>query len=688
MSEISSLKEIPLMDYWRIVVRRRWVVALFATLLAGTTTINTLRQPREYQASTVVHIDMAPPRVVDWDDAATVQPRGLEYQAFYNTQYQIISSRGVKANAITRLRSKGYHEWDSDKDPVAAFTRNLVITPVKDTRLVSIGYLHTDPNKAAEIANTVADVYIDENINRKLRTAQRAEAWLAEQADEYVLRKKKADEDLLKYREDNELLAERWAQVLKNLTSLNDQLTAAHAERMAAENEYKLVAELYRKGDLDPLISYFSTNTINSLKEQYNAVDRQYVALSARYLPRYPTMLQLDEERQTLLKKLKEELTRLVRGKEAEFTLRKTKEDAVAAEYAAGRTDAADVEKRLVGAQTLQNESETIDRIFKQLNKRQAETDLVSLLKNSNIEIIDQAFPPVSPSRPNVTLNVVLGVVIGLVGGVALAFGLEYLDKTFKSPDEVEQYLGVRLLGVLPILQNEEESQKRDTFVFRNPNSTIAECVRSMRTKLMIGNADLGLHTVLVTSASPREGKSTVVVSLAITMALANQKTLIVDTDLRRPRLHHVFGVPLGKGVTSILDGSSTYEESILPTEVPNLFFLPAGPIPPNPAELMGGSQMELLLAELERRFDFIVMDSPPCIAVTDAVVLGHKIDGVIFVIKQESTTKEAAREALRRLSDIRERLLGCVINQVDIDRNTYGYKYYYYYHAYGEENT
>lgn len=688
MSEISSLKEIPLMDYWRIVVRRRWVVVLFATLLAGTTTINTLRQPREYQASTVVHIDMAPPRVVDWDDAATVQPRGLEYQAFYNTQYQIINSRGVKANAITRLRSKGYHEWDSDKDPVASFSRNLVVTPVKDTRLVSIAYIHTDPDKAAEIANTVADVYIDENINRKLRTAQRAEAWLAEQAGSYVVRKKKADEDLLKYREDNQLLAERWSQVLKNLTSLNDQLTVAHAERLAAENEYKMVSELYRKGDLDPLISYFSTNTINSLKEQYNAVDRQYVALSARYLPRYPTMLQLDEERQTLLKKLKEELTRLVRGKEAEYTLRKNKEAAIEAEYEAGRADAAEVEKRLVGAQTLQNESETIDRIFKQLNKRQAETDLVSLLKNSNIEIIDQAFPPVSPSRPNVTLNVVLGLVLGLVGGIALAFGLEYLDKTFKSPDEVEQYLGVKLLGVLPILQNESGSETRDTFVFRNPNSTIAECVRSMRTKLMIGSADMGLHTVLVTSASPREGKSTVVVSLAITMALANQRTLIVDTDLRRPRLHHVFGVPLGKGVTSILDGTTTYEESILPTDVPNLFFLPAGPIPPNPAELMGGNQMEQLLAELERRFDFIVMDSPPCIAVTDAVVLGHKIDGVIFVIKQESTTKEAAREALRRLSDIRERLLGCVINQVDIDRNTYGYKYYYYYHAYGEENT
>lgn len=690
MAENNTLTEIRLLDYWRVIVRRKWIIGLFTVLVTGTATFTTVRQPKEYIATTVLHIDMAPPRVVDWDESATSQPRALEYQAFYNTQYQIINSRSVKSKSIEKLR-QDYQitDWDNADDPVAAFSDGMIVTAVKDTRLVNIGYLHRDPGKAAIIANTIAAVYKDENIRRKIETAQNNEKWLSDQAQVYLERKKVSEQSLLEYRRKEGLLAfaDKNDLVQKNLANIYDQYTQARSERIALENNFNLVMTLQKKGDTDALIAHFSTGTLNSLKDQYNQADSEYKSMSERYLPKYPSMLQLDAQRKSLSEKIQEELRRLIKGKEAEYMLAKSKEDALQAEFSQAKADAAAVEERLVRAQQLSNEVETNQRFYNSLNKRSVETDLVSLLKNSNIEVIDAATSPVYPSRPNVRLNVLLALVVGLGGGIAIAFGVEYLDKTFKSPDEVEAYLSMPLLGLLPELAVEGENFKRDTFVFRNPKSTIAECCRAIRTRIVHINPDRQIRTLLVTSGSPREGKSTVVVSLGTTMALANQRTLIVDTDLRKPRLHHAFGATLEKGLTSIIDHNMPYEDAISPTEVPNLFILPCGPIPANPAELLGSPRFRQVMQELQDRFDFIIYDSPPCIAVTDAVVLATRTDGVIFVIKQGSTTKDAAREAQRRLGDLGENLLGCVMNNVNIERDTYGYRYYYY-HYYGEETA
>lgn len=689
MAEISNFKEIPLLDYWRVILRRKWIVGLFTVLVTATAGLTTLRQPKEYIAATVVHIDMSPPRVVDWDESTANQPRAMEYQAFYNTQYQIINSHTVKSRTLEQLRNKGYRDWDKASDPVAAFSDGMLVTPMKDTRLVSIGYIHHDPAKAAEIANMIAEVYMSENVDRKLRTVRRSEEWLANQAQEWLEKKIDSDNALVKYRKDNDLLAiaDKNNLVQKNLANMYDQYTQARSERIAAENEYQLVEGLYKKGELDSLISYFSTTTLNSLKDQYNQVDRSYLSLSERYLPKYPRMLQLESERTSLKQKLQEEIRRLVKGKEAEYMLRKSKEESLQSEFEKGKVEAADVEEKMVQAQQLMNASETNLKFYNALNKRQVETDLVSLLKNSNLEIIDVATPPVYPSRPNVSLNVLLALVVGLSGGIALAFGVEYLDKTFKSPEELEEYLGIPLLGLLPVLNPEGEGVKRDLFVHRNPKSTIAECCRSIRTRILLGNPVKQPRTLLITSASPREGKSTIAVSLGITMAQSDQRTLLVDTDLRRPRLHHVFGQTLDKGLTTIMDGSTSIEDAVSPTEVKNLSFLASGPIPANPSELLGSARMEQVMKDLLARYDFIIFDSPPCIAVTDAVVLSTKTDGVIFVIKQGSTTKEAAKEAHRRLGNIGENLLGCIMNNVNIDRDAYGYRYYYY-HYYGEETA
>lgn len=690
MTDSQAHREIQLLDYWKVIVRRKWIVLIFGLVVMLTTAVLTMRQKKEYLATTTLHLDLSPPRVVDFEETnGPMGPRMMDYQAFYNTQFQIINSRTVKQGAIDRLRAKGYTDWDGTGDPVAAFSGNLQVNPVKDTRLVQIGYIHTDPNKAAEIANTVAQVYIEENMNRKVQTSQAADEWLTRQAQSWREKKRVSDMRLLEYKQKNDLMSleEKSNVFQKNLSEIYDAYNRARADRIGAETEYKTLQEYLNKGQYDALISYFSTDIIKSLKEQYNDIDRQYQSLSERYLPKFPQMVRLDNERKTLQKKLQEEIARLVKGKEAEYVLRKNKEESLQSELTRAKNEASEVESKMVDAEELMNESDRNERFFKQLDKRQAEVNLVELLRTSPIEVIDSAIPPVGHVRPNLTLNLTLALVVSLTGGIGLAFSVEYLDKTFKSPDEVERFLDTPLLGIFPIIEQIPGGPNRDTYVYHNPKSAVAECCRSIRTNIMLGTNGKPVHSLLVTSASPREGKSTLVVSLGITMALNNSRTLLVDTDLRRPRLHHVFNRGLETGLTSLINETAGYDKAIFPTEVPNLFILPSGPIPANPSEMLGSPRMETILRELGEQFDMIIFDSPPCIPVTDAVVLSTKTDGVIFVIKQDSTAKDVALEARRRLGEISDNLIGCIVNNIDMERDSYGYRYYYYYHYYGEDS-
>jgi len=689
MTEVQPHRGLHLLDYWKVVVRRRSIMILFSVLVLITTALGTARQQKEYLATTVLHLDMLAPRVVDFDESSSTVPRTSDYQAFYNTQLQIINSRTVKLEAIKRLQAREYHEWEGYPDPVAAFAGNMQVNPIKDTRLVQIGYVHPDPAKAAEIANVVAEVYIKENLNRKIDAMKTADAWLKEQATDYLAKMKESDQELLAYKKDNDLLsmAQKENIFQKNLTEIYEIYNQARADRIASESEYRTLLNFYQTKQFDPLIAYFATDTVKRLKEQHNDVDRQYESNSERYLPRFPLMMQLDAERKILERKLIEELGGLMKGKEAEFDLRRNKEEALLTELTRTKQQAAELETRLVNARELINESERNERFFKQLDDRKTEVDLVQqLMQNSNIEVIDIASVPVDHIRPNPVTNMLLALLVSLSGGMGLAFAIEYLDRSFKSPDEVEAYLGVPLLGIFPLIRNETDPLAQDTYVFHNPRSAVAECCRSIRTNITLGSPGRRIRSLLITSASPQEGKSTLVVSIGITMAQANNRTLLIDTDLRRPRLHKVFNQTLDYGFTSIVNGTAGYDKSIFPTEIPNLFIMPSGPIPPNPSELLSSERMDQILEELKLQFDLIIFDSPPCIAVTDAVVLSTKTDGVIFVIKQDSTAKEAAVEAKRRLGELGGNLIGCIMNNIDIDRDSYGYRYYYYYHYYGEE--
>jgi len=327
------------------------------------------------------------------------------------------------------------------------------------------------------------------------------------------------------------------------------------------------------------------------------------------------------------------------------------------------------------------------------------------MMRVNNVRVIDKPLVPTVAARPNVKLNLVLGVVAGLVLGIVAAFLREVLDRTVKTPADVEVTVGLSLLGVLPLVSDKsqrteyysrkkrrsgsaEESSKPELIVHAFPKSGVAEAARAIRTNLQFMTPHTPPKTLLVTSAGPSEGKTTVAVSIAIAMAQMGLKVGLMDCDLRRPRVHRVFDKGSDVGVSTALLDDAEFDKELIATEVPNLFAIPAGPIPPNPSELLQTERFKRLLRRLEGQFDRLVIDSPPILPITDAAILATQVDGVVLVTRAFKTNKDLARQARRVLECVGGRVFGCVLNAVDLGRVEYKYYYYQYYkqgsYAYG----
>ena len=350
----------------------------------------------------------------------------------------------------------------------------------------------------------------------------------------------------------------------------------------------------------------------------------------------------------------------------------------------------------------LRRGKETNEKLFSLVIERSKETDLTRMLKVNNIRVVDRPLLPEEPVSPNVPLNLAAGLAGGFLFGLMAAIGRERLDRSIKVPDDVERELGLPFLGLLPQVDaaeaNSGRARKRrrgtaapeqlaspELAVAMRPSSGVAEAARAVRTNIVFMSPDEPFRTLLITSAGPSEGKTTVACSLAITMAQAGQRILLVDCDLRRPRIHRVFGIPNNEGVTSaVVDGASHEVAGIRATDIPNLWILPSGPLPPNPAELLQSEAFGRTLAKLKGDFDRVVIDSPPIVPVTDATILSTRVDGTVMVVRASVTTRELARRAARSLRDVSGRTAGVVLNAVDLESRYSGYYQYYYYRREG----
>lgn len=715
-SEVVGSSGVDLRFYLRVLLKRKWLILLVFLPIVAATSLWARSQPKVYGAQISLIIDSKEPRFLDNQiqdvnsDSTSAFWANKEY---IETQSKIITSRAVSQRVVEKLGLNTDPEFlnlmrlpeaqraEAMKriDAVAMVQGKIRVEPQKDSRVTYIKVEDSDPNRAALLANEVAQAYADESMSQKLKVTENASKWLDERRDSLSASARASEMSLYNFRKQSDMLStsidDRANMVSARLSATSQALTdvqlkiAGHKARVAAIRNVQ-----QQKGSDDSmwaeaLPAARENLTLQKLKDRMLTLRTDCTELQSRYFEQHPKLSECRDKLSLVEKDFQRELGNLVMGTEAELREAVEKERNLHVLFTEARTEAFEVEKKKLELGRLQQESDSAKRQYESVFKRLKDIELSGLLRTSNVRVLDAARPSMGPIRPNVPQTTLFGVIAGLVAAIGLALMLEFLDSSVTSQSEIEERLGLTFLGFVPSIPPTEASTK-DLHIHREPKSHIAECTRAVRTNLLFMSPDKPIKRMLVTSSGPQEGKSTTAINLAIAMAQSGQKVLLIDTDMRRPRLHKAFGVPNDVGVSSLVVGEGKLDEAIKTTEVPGVYLLPCGPVPPNPAELLHTRAFGELLETLDGMFDRVLLDSPPVGAVADAVVLATQVNGVVMVLKAGVTNRDVAKRTLRALQDVKATMLGAVLNDVNLERSRYGdysYGYSYRYYGYGEKN-
>ena len=678
---------------------------IVATVIAF---VYTYRDPKIYEATCQVIIEPMAPQVLPGSKDVVELGTGTYWatKEFYETQYRIIQSTTVGQRTAEKLGL----QYDPDYAGLTGPNHDLValgraiagqvnVRPLKDSRLALITVTDRKPQRAALLANTIADTYIEYNLDYKLEGARSAMAWLAEQESDLKRQLEDSELKLYQYKKDRNLLAvsldDKQSMLSQNLANVNAKLTELHIKLIELDAKRKMIQRARNNiTEEETLPEIREKGTIEKLRDSYVGLTKDYADLSSRYGPDHPKMKALIGQMETVRKAYEQEIDGVLATFEKSYQELLDNEHALKGLMEQQKNEAIELSKIEVEYKPLQRASEQEEKMYGIVAGRQKEIDITGPMKTNNVRVLERAIVPGFPIRPKPVQNLLLGLMFGLGIGVGLAFAIEALDNTLKTQADVEQLLGTPVLGLVPVIGTApggeavltgDNLRERDLGVFLDPKSVAAECCRSIRTNILFMSPDRPLKIMVVTSPSPQEGKTTTAINLGVTMAEAGGRVLIVDTDMRRPRLHRSFGVPNTTGISTVIVGKATLEEAIKRTDVPNLDVLTCGPVPPNPSELLHTERFGVVLADCAKLYDRIILDSPPTSAVTDPAVLGNLADGVVLVIKAGETTREAAMHARRQLATAKARLFGVVVNAIDFSNPAYGYEYYYRnYYRYG----
>jgi capsular exopolysaccharide synthesis family protein len=701
-------------EYWRTLLRRRWVAIPFLVATLALTGIVTLRMTKIYDATCTIIIDLAAPKVLEKESVQEVVETGNGgywfAKEFYETQYKVITSRAVAQRVIEKLQlgsNLAFLELEDVKDPgelarkAAArdpyllLEKRLHVEPVKDSRVVRIRFEDPDPKFAALVANTVAEAYIAENLAVKTTMTASAGDWLEHQLSDLERKLDDSGRALFDFKKKHDIVATSWedrqSMVSQRLTQINDALTKARVRKAELQARTESIEEKIAaldKGVVDPsvqaLIPVAPNAVIEQLKLRYFEAQSECADLKVKYLSDHPKLEACEKKLTMARNALREEIQTTLAAFRKEFQDVVTTERNLQKLLDVTKQEAFGLNQYERDYLELKRTHENNQRLYELVLKRLKDTGIAGMLQVSNVRILDRARPGLRPVRPNPVRNLGFALVLGLVGSVALAFLVESLDRTITSQQQIEERLGLAFLGIVPRLERTKEGASRDLLVHEEPKSAAAECLRAVRTNLLFMSPEKPLRTILVTSSGPQEGKTTTVTSLAITMAASGNRVLLIDADMRRPRVHRVFGTDSAAGLSSLILGEGRLDDAIKPTQIDRLFMLPCGPIPPNPAELLHTAAFRKLLGEMAERFDRVVVDSPPVGVVADAAVIGTHVDGTLVVLRAGKTDRDAAQQAVRQLRDVKAPILGVVLNDLDLEEQRYGHYSYSYYYRYG----
>jgi capsular exopolysaccharide synthesis family protein len=717
-------QESVLREYLRVFIKRKWIIVGSIVLIVGTVLIATLRSTPIYEATGSIAINKPDP-VLNFNNSGNnfdyYDPTDLDTESrilrsdllalqvikeLNLDQRPQFGGNGKVQTGALELTSEATQQ-DSEQTTAAldAFKGSLRVVLEPNTRVIDIHFRSPDRTLAARVVNTLANTYVEQNFKTRFESTMQTSDWLSKQLVDLQMKVETSQEKLVKYQRDHEILGidEKQNLTTAKLDELNKEHTAAQSARMEKESVYRMV----QSGDSDSITAASSSVDAKGLNGSSSLLDRlrgqeadlkiQIAQLSTQFGPSYPKLLQLNGQLKETEAQIQSELKKTEARLHGDYLSALQRESLLHDALEKQKQEANKLNESAIEFSLLKRDLESNRTLYEGLLEKLKEAGVSAGLRSNNVRPVDIARTPTAPSEPNLPRNLSFALALGLTTGIGLSFVLESIDNTVRTPEQAQAISGLPSLGMIPLgSRNHAELNFRQRLSIASskeavelitqsrPQSQMAESYRALRTSLLLTSLGTPPKVILVTSALPEEGKTTTSINSAIVLSQRGTRVLLIDADLRRPSIHKTLGMAPGNGLSNVLTGGTTLERAIVPSTIsPNLSVLPAGTPPPNPAELLASPNMGTLLAGLRDQFDHIVIDTPPTLSVTDAVIMSTKADAVILVIRAGQTTKQALRRARDLLAQVNARVCGVLLNAVNLNSPDYHY-YYEYQGKYG----
>ena len=709
-------EESNLRDYIDVILRRKWIVISCLAISVVTVAIASLLMNRIYKAEATIEIAPENPKITTFQEVVELEPQPQQTASFYETQYKLIESKSLAKEVISALQLDLHPEFavnekklgfislvtdafaeifsanEKISDPkeikkmqlareeelMESFLDRVKVTPDRKSRLVRISFESSFPELSAKAANTLVDEYIGWVLERKLDATKAARRFLEKQLGEVKAKLERAEEELSSFAKGADIVSldEKFNLTYKQLAELNDALSKAETERLTKEALYKEI----QAGDHAYFPQVISDSSIQTLDEEHTKLKSQYDNMSVIYGPNYPEMKQLAAQLGRIQSDIKERINGIAESIKKDYQTALTKENILRQRNDEQKKLVTKLNDKTVQYRILEREVETNKSIYQNLLQRLKETEVASGIRATNIQVVDYASTPLIPYKPNIKLNMLLSILMGLIGGVFLAFIFEHFDSTIKDEEEVKRRFSLPFLGAVPLV-DENELQDLEKVVYANPKSIVSEAFRVIRTSILYSSPDSPPRSLLITSTQPLEGKTTCASNLALSFTQSGLKVVLIDGDLRKPRLHKLFlNNGYAFGLSTYLVGKMELSGVINRTSLDGLDLIPSGPIPPNPAELLGSKRMKELIKRLLEEYDHVIFDGPPIMGFADSRLLSSVVDGVLLVTSIGITQRQTLRGSIEDILRVRGRIIGTIVNRLESRRSKYGYSYYYYY--------
>jgi succinoglycan biosynthesis transport protein ExoP len=711
-------QESTLGEYLRTLVKRRWLILGCVAAIFSIVAIASLRMTPVYEAGGTIEINK-PDNSLNFQNSATFSvdyfdPTELE------TELRILQSDLLAMQVVRELNLDRRPEFGGGQIPTSAldltpdpmqsdpahaaaavggFKGNLRVALVPNSRIIEVHYRSSDPQIAANIVNTLMETYVENNFKARFESTMQASDWLQKQLIDMQMKVETSQEKLVRYQKEHEILGidEKQNIITSKLDELNKAFTTAESDRMDKEALYRMV----ESGDPDAIASsageisegaagQSASALLGSLRAKEADIKIQAADLNTQFGPSYPKLAQLNNQLKEINVQIQAEMKKILAAVRGQYMTALQRENMLRDALEKQKQEANKLNESAIEYNMLKRDAETYRTLYEGILQRLKEAGVSAGLRSNNFRIVDRAQAPGSPIEPNIPRNLLFALVLGSATGVGLAFLLEGLDNTIRTTEQAQMISGLASLGMIPlgsksaregpnpkrlVIASSKEAVELVTQV--RPQSQMAESYRALRTSLLLSNLGSPPKVIMVTSALPQEGKTTTSINCAVVLAQKGVRVLLVDADLRRPSIHKTLGMGPRSGLSNVLTGSTTLEQAITQTAIlPNLHVLPAGTPPPNPAELLASSNMRDVLARLSAEYDHIVVDTPPSLSVTDAVVLSPRADAVVLVIRSGQTTKQSLRRSRDLLAQVQAKVVGVLLNAVDLSSPDY---YYYY---------